>query len=242
MFGFRKSGDTPENSHSDLPELDDLPPLPAKFAVRDSAQPSVNRPRTLDTMLGDHALGTFKPEISRRPLTEFTPAAKPTPPIGQPHAPAQAPSIAPPAASLHAPLYAPPHASLHTPPPAPRSSDADAKMLIVGREISLNGQISACDKLIVEGRVEANLTDCRYIEVAESGSFKGSAEIDEMEVRGKVDGKISVRRRLLIRSTGRVNGEIRYGQIEIECGGEISGTVKTEGEAKKPATVLGNVD
>jgi cytoskeletal protein CcmA (bactofilin family) len=223
MFGFGKTGDAPEKGRSDPPELDDLPPLPAKFTARDPSLGPASRPRTLDTILGDHAaLGTFKPEVSRRPLTEFTPVSKSAPPLGAPHAAVSAPAV--------------------VPPPAHRPSESDAKMLIVGREISLNGQISACDKLVVEGRVEANLTDCRSIEVADTGSFKGSAEIEDMEVRGRVEGKITVRRRLLIRGTGRVSGEIRYGQIEIECGGEISGTVKTENESRKPATVLGNAD
>ena len=30
-----------------------------------------------------------------------------------------------------------------------------------------------------------------------------------------------------VRGTGKVVGEIRYGQIEIECGGQISGSVET---------------
>src|SRR5437016_55931 len=33
----------------------------------------------------------------------------------------------------------------------------EAKRLIVGRDIVLNGAINSCDKLIVEGRVEASL-------------------------------------------------------------------------------------
>src|SRR3990172_3783345 len=36
------------------------------------------------------------------------------------------------------------------------ASDNDGKMLIVGREIALSGEINACDKLVVEGKVEAN--------------------------------------------------------------------------------------
>src|SRR5689334_12639737 len=43
--------------------------------------------------------------------------------------------------------------------PAPRN-DADLRKLIVGREISLSGEINSCDKLIVEGSVEANLQNC----------------------------------------------------------------------------------
>jgi cytoskeletal protein CcmA (bactofilin family) len=46
-------------------------------------------------------------------------------------------------------------------------------------------------------------------------------------VRGRFEGSLTVRNRLLIRATGRVNGTIRYGQIEIECGGRISGDVQS---------------
>ena len=38
-----------------------------------------------------------------------------------------------------------------------RRGDAEVRKLIVGREISLSGEITSCDKLIVEGSVEANL-------------------------------------------------------------------------------------
>ena len=105
----------------------------------------------------------------------------------------------------------------------------DPKTLIVGREVSLNGQITACDRLVVEGKVEASLSDSRFIEISETGTFKGNADIEEAEIRGRFEGKLSVTGRLLVRGTGRVVGEIRYGQIEIELGGQISGTVQTSG-------------
>ena len=107
-------------------------------------------------------------------------------------------------------------------------NDADLRKLIVGREISLSGEITSCDKLIVEGSVEANLTNCHDVDIAESGLFKGSATIDEIEVRGRFEGNLIVRKRLLIRATGRVSGTIRYGQIEIECGGQISGDIQAQ--------------
>jgi len=110
---------------------------------------------------------------------------------------------------------------------APRS-DADLRKLIVGREISLSGEITSCDKLLVEGSVEANLQNCHDVEIAESGLFKGSATIDEIEVRGRFEGNLVVRKRLLIRASGRVSGTIRYGQIEVECGGQISGDIQAQ--------------
>src|SRR3954471_11750229 len=47
--------------------------------------------------------------------------------------------------------------------PVPRRSDDDLRKLIVGREISLSGEITSCDKLIVEGSVEANLQNCHDV-------------------------------------------------------------------------------
>jgi cytoskeletal protein CcmA (bactofilin family) len=109
--------------------------------------------------------------------------------------------------------------------PAVSDTPVESKKLIVGREIVLSGQITSCERLVVEGRVEASLTESRLIEIAESGHFKGSAEIENADIAGRYEGTLTVRERLFIRSTGKISGKITYGQIEIEPGGEISGEV-----------------
>lgn len=109
-------------------------------------------------------------------------------------------------------------------------ANPETRKLIVGRGITLSGEITSCEKLIIEGSVEANLSNCHDVNIAESGLFKGSASIDEAEIRGRFEGTLTVRKRLLIRATGRVSGTIRYGQIEIECGGQISGEVQAQPE------------
>ncbi|TMJ57641.1 MAG: polymer-forming cytoskeletal protein [Alphaproteobacteria bacterium] len=118
-----------------------------------------------------------------------------------------------------------------------RRSETDVRTLIVGREISLSGEINSCNKLVVEGSVKANLQNCRDVDISETGLFKGSASIDEAEVRGRFEGNLTVRKRLLIRSTGKVTGTIRYGQIEIECGGQISGDIQAQGHEDLIAAV-----
>ena len=108
--------------------------------------------------------------------------------------------------------------------PAP-AGDNEGKKLIVGREIVLTGEIRACDRLVVEGRVEAALTDSRSIEIAASGMFKGKAQIDTADISGHFEGDLIVNHKLVIHSSGRVSGNIRYGQIEIARGGIISGQI-----------------
>ena len=120
----------------------------------------------------------------------------------------------------------------------PRRNEAEVRKLIVGREITLSGEITSCDMLIVEGSVEANLTNCRDVEIAESGLFKGSASIEDAEIRGRFEGNLVVRKRLLIKASGRVSGTIRYGQIEIECGGQISGDIQAQPSAEPSETII----
>lgn len=102
----------------------------------------------------------------------------------------------------------------------------DGKRLIVGQGISLSGEITACDRLVVQGSVQVTLNETRAIEITETGRFtNGKAEVEEAEISGVYEGDLTVRKRLLIRSTGRVQGTVRYGELEIERGGRLSGSV-----------------
>lgn len=106
------------------------------------------------------------------------------------------------------------------------STNESGSKLIVGPNIKLKGgEISDCDMLIVEGRVEATI-NARVIQIAESGSFKGPAEIDVAEIRGEFEGELTVRQKLVIKSTGKVSGKVRFGKLEVEEGGQLSGEVQ----------------
>jgi cytoskeletal protein CcmA (bactofilin family) len=103
----------------------------------------------------------------------------------------------------------------------------DGNKLIVGPNIKLKGsEITDCEILVVEGRVEASMNS-RDIRIAEGGVFSGKAEIDVAEVRGTFEGDLTARKRLVIYATGKVSGVIRYGAMMVEEGGTISGDVAT---------------
>jgi cytoskeletal protein CcmA (bactofilin family) len=111
-------------------------------------------------------------------------------------------------------------------PEASASENQGLRKLIVGREISLSGDITACDILVVEGNIEATLRDGRHLEITEAGHFKGSVEIDEADIAGKFEGNLTVRGRLKMRSTGHIEGTLSYGELEVEAGGRIVGEMK----------------
>jgi len=117
------------------------------------------------------------------------------------------------------------------------STNEVGSKLIVGPNIKLKGvEITDCDTLVVEGRVEATM-DSRVIQIAETGAFKGSAEIDLAEIHGEFDGELTVREKLVIHSTGKVSGKIRYGRVVIEEGGQLTGEVQVGGSGIKSAPV-----
>jgi cytoskeletal protein CcmA (bactofilin family) len=82
--------------------------------------------------------------------------------------------------------------------------------------------------------------DSRVIQISEEGAFRGSAEIDIAEIRGTFDGSLTVRQKLVIFSTGKVSGKIRYGKLVVEEGGQLSGEIDvgtTVRAAPKPRPV-----
>jgi cytoskeletal protein CcmA (bactofilin family) len=121
--------------------------------------------------------------------------------------------------------------------PSRAEATRDARKLIVGPDITLSGEIAACDHLIVQGAVDASVKDCHRLEVAENGLFRGKVEISEAEIAGRFEGEIVVQGRLSIRSTGQVQGKVQYGELAVEAGGRLDGTVHGKGGSRssKPA-------
>jgi cytoskeletal protein CcmA (bactofilin family) len=102
---------------------------------------------------------------------------------------------------------------------------AGGSKLTVGPNIKLKGvEITDCDTLVVEGTVEATM-DSRVIHIAEQGAFHGSAEVDIAEIHGEFTGSLTVRQKLIIHSSGKVSGKVRYGKIVMEEGSQLSGEV-----------------
>lgn len=117
---------------------------------------------------------------------------------------------------------------------------ADEANLHVGRGLRLKGEVSACDRLTVEGDVEATIA-ARALEIGASGKVNGKAEVETAAIDGCFDGDLTVSGCLTVRRSGRVSGTVVYDALEIEKGGCITGSLSrsTTGQA---TPVLAAVD
>lgn len=126
---------------------------------------------------------------------------------------------APPAATPAAPVQA------EAAKPVDKSDERKEAKLIVGPDIKMKGvEITDCDTLVVEGRIEATL-DSRVLQIAQNGIFCGTVAVDTAEIHGRLEGELTVRKQLVIHATGKVSGKIRYAKIKVEEGAELAGEI-----------------
>jgi len=114
-------------------------------------------------------------------------------------------------------------------PSIPNESTTAERTLKVGKGLKVAGEITSCDVLVVEGSVEAKLAEGKMLEITEAGQFRGSVEIENADIAGRFDGQLVVHGRLTVRATGRISGTVKYGELEVNAGGQIIGEVQVAG-------------
>jgi cytoskeletal protein CcmA (bactofilin family) len=117
--------------------------------------------------------------------------------------------------------------------PGAAAAPAGDRRLLIGRGITISGEIESCDHIVVEGTVEAALKGATVLEIAEQGVFYGTVEIEEATVAGRFEGDITVHGRLTIRASGTITGSISYKELEVEAGAIIDGRLTPAGSENR---------
>ena len=117
--------------------------------------------------------------------------------------------------------------------PAPRDP-TERRTLVVGKGISVHGTIQDAERLVVEGIVEATLLQATELSITHGGVFKGAVEVEDAEIGGIIDGTVTARGSLIVRATGKVLGTARCRRLQVEDGGQITGTIEMISDSPKP--------
>ncbi len=185
-----------------------------------------------------------RPANSGLGVPPYRPAPlKETPAMGRPPFPVPAPPATPPQPGA-AQSGASPTSMMPTPPrpalgPSRPARDPDeSRTLVVGRGISVQGTVQDAERLVVEGTVEATMIHATELSIAPSGVFKGEVEVEDAEIAGTIDGTLTARGSLMIRSTGRVLGMARCRRLQVEDGGQITGRMEMIAGEGRPAPAV----
>lgn len=107
----------------------------------------------------------------------------------------------------------------------------------VGAGVTLKGEISAPDAIVVDGTIEGDVS-ARVLLLGQGGVIRGRVSVAEADVSGWISDQIEVKQSLVVRATGRIEGKVSYGDIELEKGAVITGDltqVEDHRAAAKPA-------
>jgi cytoskeletal protein CcmA (bactofilin family) len=145
------------------------------------------------------------------------PEAKPSSPVTPAASDYASPNQRPPA-----PFASSPTSSAPPPAQAPRSDAA-----VLTRGIRIKGELTGKADLVIDGEVEGSirLGDSR-LTIGQAGHIRAHIEAAEIFVRGKVEGNLRGRERVVLGSSCHVIGDLESPRVVIEDGARFKGRVE----------------
>ena len=98
-------------------------------------------------------------------------------------------------------------------------------VLVVREDTAIVGEIRNCQRIEIYGQVQGQIA-AESILVHEGGHFHGTVTSDTADVHGTMQGDVFIKHLISIRSSGSVSGNVRYGQLALEAGGNLSAEVR----------------
>jgi cytoskeletal protein CcmA (bactofilin family) len=102
-------------------------------------------------------------------------------------------------------------------------SPSNGVINVIGEGTRISGDISSNGDLRIDGTVEGNLLTSGKCVLGITGVIKGNIDAKNADISGQVRGDITIQNLLLVKSSGKVHGDIKTSKIVVENGGEFNG-------------------
>jgi cytoskeletal protein CcmA (bactofilin family) len=96
--------------------------------------------------------------------------------------------------------------------------------ITIGQGVSFVGSISARGKAFINGSVTGEIS-VDDLQVGEYGVINGKIKSRQMNVHGEIHDDVYCAEHVLVHSTGLINGKLIYGELEIQKGGRVTGSM-----------------
>ena len=108
--------------------------------------------------------------------------------------------------------------------PAPQSQSRERA--VIGSTISIKGDLTGEEDLLIEGRVEGKI-ELRHhsVTVGKNGHIKADIYGKTITVEGTVEGNLYGEEQLIVRQSGTVRGNIVSPRVALEDGSNFKGSI-----------------
>ncbi len=110
---------------------------------------------------------------------------------------------------------------------------------VIGQSIVIRGDVSGDEDLLVEGRIEGTvaLPKSRLV-IGANGNVAADVNAKTLRVEGTMTGDIAALDSVVVKSTGKMHGNIKAPRITLEDGCRFNGTINMDTEASAVVTDL----
>lgn len=93
-----------------------------------------------------------------------------------------------------------------------------ATQSVIAPEMEVIGTLKTSGPLRIEGRVEGEINCGGDVVIGKGATIKGNLSVNSISVAGTVNGNIVAKDRIEMKSTARVNGDIKARRLAVEDG------------------------
>jgi cytoskeletal protein CcmA (bactofilin family) len=111
-------------------------------------------------------------------------------------------------------------------PSSAASRSAPGELATIGRSITIKGEVSGDEDLLIQGRVDGSIDlDQQSVTVGREGRVKANITGRVVTVEGQVEGDLKAQEQVILRSSARVHGDITAPRVVLEDGASFRGLV-----------------
>ncbi|HKA16238.1 MAG TPA: polymer-forming cytoskeletal protein [Myxococcota bacterium] len=114
-------------------------------------------------------------------------------------------------------------------PPAARGREREGKgdMANIGKSITISGDLTGEEDLVIEGKVEGKVTlPNSQLTIGANGTIKAEVQAKSVVVIGRVSGNVRGTERVEIQATGIVEGDVVAPRLVVAEGAVVNGSIQ----------------
>src|SRR5580765_4992968 len=89
---------------------------------------------------------------------------------------------------------------------------------VLSSDVEIKGNLKFSGELTLEGKLEGEVNSDGLLQLGESGTVNGNVNVSSVIVRGKINGNVTAKDKIEIKSKAEVFGDVRAAKLVIEEG------------------------
>ncbi len=104
--------------------------------------------------------------------------------------------------------------------------NTDQMKTIIGEDVEISGNIKCESNIQMNGKLNGDLNCGSQAVIGSTSVIKGNMSIETVSIMGQVNGNITAKDKIELKSTARLHGDIRAKRLTVEDGVTFVGKVE----------------